>query len=72
MSAFLHHPSQGFQATSSAGEDIQVVLMWELTQSMAMTAQASSMPYNLQTLDLPVHLLASTMHVLASWSSKRG
>ncbi len=41
MSAFLPHPSQGFQATSTAGEDIQVVFLHEATQFMAMTAQAS-------------------------------
>jgi hypothetical protein len=46
MSAFLPHPSQGFQATSAAGEDIQVVFLQEASQSMVMTAQASSTPYN--------------------------
>jgi hypothetical protein len=39
--------------TSTAGEDIQVVFLQEATQSMAMTAQASSTPYNPQTLNLP-------------------
>jgi hypothetical protein len=46
MSAFLPHPSQGFRASSTTGEDIQVVFLQEATQSMAMTAQASSTPYN--------------------------
>jgi hypothetical protein len=41
MSAFLPHPSQGFQATSTAREDIQVVFLQEATQSIAMSAQAS-------------------------------
>jgi hypothetical protein len=44
MSAFLPHPSQGFRATSATGEGIQVVFLHEATQSMAMTAQASSTP----------------------------
>jgi hypothetical protein len=46
MSAFLPHPSQGFWATSTTKEDIQVVFLQEVTQSMAMTAQACSTPYN--------------------------
>jgi hypothetical protein len=48
MLAFQPHPSpsQGTQATSTAGEDISVVFLHEATQSMAMTAQASSAPYN--------------------------
>jgi hypothetical protein len=46
MSAFLPHPSQGFRATSAAGEDIQVMILQEVTHSMAMTAQASSTTYN--------------------------
>ncbi len=41
-SAFLPHPSQCFGTTSTTGEDIQVVFLQEATQSMAMTAQASS------------------------------
>ncbi len=44
MSAFLPHPSQGFRATSAAGEDISVVFLHEASQSMARTAQASSTP----------------------------
>ncbi len=46
MSAFLPHPSQGFWAISTTGEDIQVMFLQEATQSMAMTAQSSSTPYN--------------------------
>jgi hypothetical protein len=46
MSAFQPHPSQGIQATSTAGEDISVMFLHEASQSMAMTAQASSTPYN--------------------------
>ncbi len=53
MSAFLPQPSQGFRATRSAREDIQVVFLQESIQSMVMTAQASSIPYNPQTLNLP-------------------
>jgi hypothetical protein len=46
MSAFLPHPSQGFRATSAAREDIQVMFLQEATQSIAMTGQAASTPYN--------------------------
>jgi hypothetical protein len=53
MLAFQPHPSQGNQATSTAGEVISVVFLYEVTHAMAMTAQTSSTPYNLQTLDLP-------------------
>jgi hypothetical protein len=42
MSAFVPHPSQGSRATSAAREDILVVFLHEVTQSMAMTTQASS------------------------------
>jgi hypothetical protein len=52
MSAFLPHPSQGFRASSPSKEDIQVMFLHEATQSMAMTAQASSTPYNPCTLNL--------------------
>ncbi len=48
MAAGLPDPNQGFQATSAAGEDIQVKFLQEATQSMAMAAHASSTPYNLQ------------------------
>ncbi len=53
MSAGLPHPSQGFHATSPAREDIQVVFLQEVAQSMAMVAHTSSTPYNPQTLNLP-------------------
>jgi hypothetical protein len=46
MSAGLPHLSQGFRATSTATEDIQVMFLQEATQSMAMAAHASSTPYN--------------------------
>ncbi len=46
MLAFQPHPIQGIQATSAAGEDVSVVFLHEVTQSMAMTAQSSSTPYN--------------------------
>jgi hypothetical protein len=47
MAAGQLHPSQGFRATSVAGEDIQVKLQRGETHSMAMAAHASSTPYNL-------------------------
>ncbi len=53
MAAGLLHPSQGFRATSLAGEDIKVEFLQETTQSMAMAAHTSSTPYNLRTLNLP-------------------
>jgi hypothetical protein len=63
MSAFLPHPSQAFRATSPVGEDIQVVFLHEATHVMAMTAQASSTPYNPQTLNLPsISALVSFYH----------
>jgi hypothetical protein len=72
MSAFLPHPSQGFWATSTAGEDIQAVFLQEATQSMAMTAQASSTPYNPQTLDLPrISALVSFYHVCLGFPVKQ-
>ncbi len=42
ISAFLPYPSQGFWVTRAAGENILVLFLHEATQSMAMTAQASS------------------------------
>jgi hypothetical protein len=72
MSAFLPHPSQDFQATSAAGEDILVVFLHETTQSMAMTAQASSTPYNPQTLDLPsINALVSFSHACLGFPVKQ-
>jgi hypothetical protein len=72
MSAFLPHPSQGFWATSAAGEDIQIMFLQEVTQSMAMTAQASSTPYNPQTLNLPsISALVSFYHACLGFSLKQ-
>ncbi len=72
MSAFLPHPSQGFWTTSTAREDILVVFLHEATQSMAMTAQASSTPYNPQTLDLPsVNALVSFYHACLGFLVKQ-
>jgi hypothetical protein len=72
MSAFLPHPSQGFWATSAAREDIQVVFLQEVAQSMAMSAQASSNPYNPQTLALPsISALVSFYHVCLGYPVKQ-
>jgi hypothetical protein len=67
------HPSQGFWATSTAEEDIQVKFLWGgETQSMAMVAHASSTPYNLQTLDLPsIGALVSFYHVCLGFPVKQ-
>jgi hypothetical protein len=46
MLAFQPHPSQGIQATSATKEDTSVGFLYEATQTMAMTAQASGTPYN--------------------------
>jgi hypothetical protein len=63
MSTFLPHPGQGFRATSTAGEDISVMFLHEASQSMAVTAQTPSTPYNPQTLDLPsIRTLMSFYH----------
>jgi hypothetical protein len=63
MAAGLPHFSQGFWATSTAGEDIQVDFLWGATQSMAMAAHASSTPYNPHTRDLPsISALVSFYH----------
>ncbi len=72
MSAFLPHPSQGFRATSTAGEDIQVVFLQEATQFMAMAAQASSTPYNPRTLGLPsISALVSFYHACLGFPVKQ-
>jgi hypothetical protein len=72
MSAFLPHPSQGFWATSATREVIQVVFLHDATQSMAMTAQASSTPYNPQTLDLPsISALVSFYHACLGFPVKQ-
>ncbi len=72
VSAFLPHPSQGFRATSTVGEDIQVEFLQEATQSMAMTAQASSTPYNPQTFKLPsIGTLVSFYHACLGFPVKQ-
>jgi hypothetical protein len=72
MLAFLPHPSQGIQATSTAREDISVVFLYKATHSMAMTAQSSSTPYNPQTLDLPsISALVSFYHACLGFPVKQ-
>jgi hypothetical protein len=72
LSTFLPHPSQGFQATSTTGEDNLVVFLHEATQSMAMSAQASSTPYNPQTLNLPsISALVSFYHACFGFPVKQ-
>jgi hypothetical protein len=72
MAADLPHPSQGFQATSAAGEDIQVEYLREATQSMATAAHASSTPCKLQTLDLPsIGALVSFYHACLGFPVKQ-
>jgi hypothetical protein len=74
MTAGLPHPSQGFRATSAAGEDIQVKFLWEATQSMAMAmaAHASSTPYNPQGIDLPsIGALVSFYHACLGFPVKQ-
>jgi hypothetical protein len=72
MSAFLPHASQGFWATSTAREDISVVFLHEATQSMVMTAQASSTPYNSQSLNLPnISALMSFYHACLGFPVKQ-
>jgi hypothetical protein len=72
MSASQLHPSQGFRATSAAGEDIQVEFLQGETQSMAMVAHASSTPYNPQMLDLPsIGTLANFYHVCLGFPVKQ-
>jgi hypothetical protein len=74
MLAFQPHPSpsQGIQATSAAREDISLVFLHEATQAMAMTAQASSTPYNPRTLDLPrISALVSFYHACLGFLVKQ-
>jgi hypothetical protein len=47
MLAFQPVLRHGIQATSTAGEDLSVVFLYEATHAMAMTAQASSSAYNM-------------------------
>jgi hypothetical protein len=72
MSAGLPHPSQGFRAASSAGEDIQVEFLQEVTQSMVMAAHASGTHYNPQTLNLPsISALVSFYHACLGFPVKQ-
>jgi hypothetical protein len=72
MPPFLSCPSQGFRATSATREDIQVVFLQEATQFMAKTAQASSIPYNPQTLNLPsISALDSFYHACLGFLVKQ-
>ncbi len=72
MSAFLPHPSQGFRTTSAAGEDISVVFLHEASQSIAMTAQASSTLFNPWTLDLlSISTLMSFYHACLGFLVKQ-
>jgi hypothetical protein len=72
MAAGLPHFSQGFWATSAAGEDIQVNFLRGVTQSMAMAAHASSTPYNPHTRDLPsIGALVSFYHACLGFPVKQ-
>jgi hypothetical protein len=72
MVAGLPHPSQGFWATSTTGQDIQVKFLREATQSMAMAAHTSSTTYNLRTLNLPsIGTLISFYHVCLGFPVKQ-
>jgi hypothetical protein len=72
IAADLPHPSQGFQATSAAEENIQVTFLQESTQFMAMAAHPSSTTYNLQTLDLPsIHTIVSFYHTCLGFPVKQ-
>ncbi len=71
MAAGLPHPSQGFWATSAAGEDIQVEFLRGATQSMAIAAHPSSTPYN-PLLDLPsIGALVSFYHACLGFPVKQ-
>jgi hypothetical protein len=72
MSAGLPHPSQGFGATSTTREDIQVIFLREATPSMAMAHPALPTTCKRLTSPASAYLLASTMRVLVFRSSKRG
>ena len=72
MLAFQPHPSQGIQATNTTGKDISVMFLYEATHAMAMTAQVSSTPYNLQTLGLPsISALVSFYHTCLGFLFKQ-
>jgi hypothetical protein len=70
--AFLPLPSHGIQATNAAGKDISVIFLYEATQAMAMTAQAYSTIYNLQTLNLSsIGALVSFYHACLGFPVKQ-
>jgi hypothetical protein len=72
MLVFQPHPSQGIQATSAAREDISIVFLYGATHAMAMTAQASSTPYNLETLNIPsTSTLVSFYHACLGFPVKQ-
>jgi hypothetical protein len=72
MAAGLPHFSQGFWATSAAGEDIQVDFLRGVTKSMAIAAHASSTPYNPCTLNLPsIGALVSFYHACLGFPVKQ-
>jgi hypothetical protein len=72
MAAGQPHPSQGFWATITTGEDIQVKFLRGETQSMAKAAHASSTPYNLQTLNLSsISALVSFYHACLDFPVKQ-
>jgi hypothetical protein len=72
MAAGLLHFSQGFWATSTAGEDIQVDFRRGATQSIATSAHSSSTPYNPRTLNLPcIGALGSFYHACLGFPVKQ-
>jgi hypothetical protein len=72
MLALWPLPSHGIQATNATGDDIYIVFLYGVTQAMAMTAQASSTAYNLQTLNLPsIGALVSFYHVCLGYLVKQ-
>jgi hypothetical protein len=75
MLALQPLPSHSIQATNAAGDnkdDISVIFLYGATQAMAMTAQASSITCNPQTLDLPsISTLVSFYHACLSFPVKQ-
>ncbi len=72
MLAFQPHPSHSIQATSTAREVISIVFLYEATHAMAMTAQASSTPYNPKTLNLSsISALVSFYHACLGFLVKQ-
>jgi hypothetical protein len=65
-------PIHGIQTTSTAGEYISIVFLYETTNAMAMTAQASSTAFNPQTLDLPsISTIVSFYHACLGFPVKQ-